>query len=248
MLSVLSVVKRIVRARLAKPGSPPASTQAMGGPPQTLSGARRSSTHSSAACPHPRPRGAPDQKASYIRASSSGSPTARENWKTADPVVQIGGAVVTVNHGHRLPGWRGDHIDARIGAGQRAIQRRHQKIDVPADILPVRADTLSVATMPVPASPSGGQNSAPGSRWPVGSSRPAPSGSGGRPPARQAKFGAARRPAAKHMLILHQVTRLAACPGRTALSHNRWGTCPMRPPPPAPCGRSAASAHTPQAW
>ena len=46
---------------------------------------------------------------------------------------------------------------------------------VPAETLPVRAATAFVATMPVPASPSGGAMSAPGLRTPVGSMRRAPS-------------------------------------------------------------------------
>ncbi len=49
------------------------------------------------------------------------------------------------------------------------------KIDVPALMLPVRGATAFVATMPVPASPSGGQTGMPGCSVPVGSSRAAPS-------------------------------------------------------------------------
>ena len=49
------------------------------------------------------------------------------------------------------------------------------KMLVPALTLPVRGATLFVATMPVPASPSGGQNGMPGCSVPVGSSRFAPS-------------------------------------------------------------------------
>ena len=50
------------------------------------------------------------------------------------------------------------------------------KMEVPADTLPVRADTLLVAVMPVPASPSGGQRGIPACRVPVGSRSFAPSG------------------------------------------------------------------------
>ncbi len=39
-----------------------------------------------------------------------------------------------------------------------------EKDDVPADTLPVRTLTALVATIPVPASPSGGQNGTPGFR------------------------------------------------------------------------------------
>jgi hypothetical protein len=48
------------------------------------------------------------------------------------------------------------------------------KMEVPADILPVRTDTLFVATIPVPASPSGGQRGTPAFNFPVGSSNCAP--------------------------------------------------------------------------
>ena len=47
---------------------------------------------------------------------------------------------------------------------------------VPAETLPVRGSTAWVATMPVPASPSGGAVIAPGCNVPVGSRRAAPSG------------------------------------------------------------------------
>ena len=46
---------------------------------------------------------------------------------------------------------------------------------VPTLTLPVRGDTAFVATMPVPASPSGGHSGMPGWSVPVGSSRAAPS-------------------------------------------------------------------------
>ena len=46
---------------------------------------------------------------------------------------------------------------------------------VPTDTLPVRLATELVATIPVPASPSGGQNGTPAFRAPVGSSSAAPS-------------------------------------------------------------------------
>ena len=46
--------------------------------------------------------------------------------------------------------------------------------DVPAETLPVRLATLLVATMPVPASPSGGQSGMPASSWPLTSSSFAP--------------------------------------------------------------------------
>ena len=45
---------------------------------------------------------------------------------------------------------------------------------VPAETLPVRGRTELVATMPVPASPSGGHSGTPGRSMPVGSSRAAP--------------------------------------------------------------------------
>ena len=45
---------------------------------------------------------------------------------------------------------------------------------VPALTLPVRTATLSVAAMPVPASPSGGQSGMPAPSVPVGSSSRAP--------------------------------------------------------------------------
>ena len=48
------------------------------------------------------------------------------------------------------------------------------KMLVPALTLPVRGATELVATMPVPASPSGGHSGAPGRSAPVGSSSPAP--------------------------------------------------------------------------
>ena len=47
--------------------------------------------------------------------------------------------------------------------------------EVPAEILPVRTATLFVATIPVPASPSGGQNGQPASSSPEGSKSAAPS-------------------------------------------------------------------------
>ena len=49
------------------------------------------------------------------------------------------------------------------------------KMEVPADTLPVRWVMLFVATMPVPASPSGGQSGIPAASRPVGSSSFAPS-------------------------------------------------------------------------
>ena len=49
------------------------------------------------------------------------------------------------------------------------------KMLVPALTLPVRGATELVATIPVPASPSGGHIGAPGRRAPVGSSSRAPS-------------------------------------------------------------------------
>ena len=49
------------------------------------------------------------------------------------------------------------------------------KMEVPAETLPVRTRTELVATMPVPASPSGGARTMPGCRVPVGSSSLAPS-------------------------------------------------------------------------
>src|SRR5699024_5251177 len=48
------------------------------------------------------------------------------------------------------------------------------KTDVPAETFPVRSATLFVATIPVPASPSGGHKGIPASNWPVGSSNFAP--------------------------------------------------------------------------
>ena len=42
------------------------------------------------------------------------------------------------------------------------------KTDVPAETLPVRSATLLVATMPVPASPSGGQSGIPACELPGG--------------------------------------------------------------------------------
>ena len=48
------------------------------------------------------------------------------------------------------------------------------KMDVPAETLPVRGATELVATIPVPASPSGGQSGMPGRSRPVGSSSAAP--------------------------------------------------------------------------
>ena len=48
------------------------------------------------------------------------------------------------------------------------------KMLVPALTLPVRCETELVATMPVPASPSGGQRGIPACRVPDGSSRAAP--------------------------------------------------------------------------
>ena len=50
-----------------------------------------------------------------------------------------------------------------------------EKNEVPAEMLLVRCATLFVATIPVPASPSGGQSGIPASRLPVGSSFFAPS-------------------------------------------------------------------------
>jgi hypothetical protein len=48
------------------------------------------------------------------------------------------------------------------------------KMLVPAETLPVRGATELVATIPVPASPSGGQSGTPGRSRPVGSSSAAP--------------------------------------------------------------------------
>ena len=48
------------------------------------------------------------------------------------------------------------------------------KVLVPADTLPVRGATALVAVMPVPASPSGGQNGMPGIRSPSSSKRRQP--------------------------------------------------------------------------
>ena len=48
------------------------------------------------------------------------------------------------------------------------------KAEVPAETLPVRGRTESVATIPVPVSPSGGRSGMPGRRAPVGSSGAAP--------------------------------------------------------------------------
>ena len=49
------------------------------------------------------------------------------------------------------------------------------KVLVPADTLPVRGATEFVAVMPVPASPSGGHNGIPASRFPLSSRKAAPS-------------------------------------------------------------------------
>ena len=49
-----------------------------------------------------------------------------------------------------------------------------EKIEVPAEILPVLCAILFVATIPVPASPSGGHIKAPGFNVPVGSRSEAP--------------------------------------------------------------------------
>ena len=49
------------------------------------------------------------------------------------------------------------------------------KMEVPADTFPVLGETLLVAAMPVPASPSGGQKGTPGRKAPVGSRSLAPS-------------------------------------------------------------------------
>ena len=49
------------------------------------------------------------------------------------------------------------------------------KTEVPAETLPVRSATLLVATIPVPASPSGGQSGMPACNSPLGSSNFAPS-------------------------------------------------------------------------
>ena len=51
-----------------------------------------------------------------------------------------------------------------------------EKEEVPAETLPVRCLTALVATIPVPASPSGGQTGMPAFRWPETSRRLAPSG------------------------------------------------------------------------
>ena len=50
-----------------------------------------------------------------------------------------------------------------------------EKEEVPADTLPVRCLTALVATIPVPASPSGGHIGIPACKWPEGSRRCAPS-------------------------------------------------------------------------
>ena len=49
------------------------------------------------------------------------------------------------------------------------------KMDVPADTFPVPTATELVATIPVPASPSGGQRGTPASRFPLSSINAAPS-------------------------------------------------------------------------
>ena len=48
------------------------------------------------------------------------------------------------------------------------------KIEVPTEIFPVRFAILFVATIPVPASPSGGQNGIPHSKFPLSSRSNAP--------------------------------------------------------------------------
>ena len=50
-----------------------------------------------------------------------------------------------------------------------------EKMEVPAEMFPVRTLTLLVAVMPVPASPSGGHMGTPGCRFPSGSRILAPS-------------------------------------------------------------------------
>ena len=54
---------------------------------------------------------------------------------------------------------RGDHVDflGALRAGGFSSTTM-EKMDVPAETLPVRSATLFVAAMPVPASPSGGHN------------------------------------------------------------------------------------------
>ncbi len=61
------------------------------------------------------------------------------------------------------------------------------KTEVPAETLPVRGRTALVATMPVPASPSGGQNGMPAASLPVGIEQPCPLGGElpGRPAGRE---------------------------------------------------------------
>ena len=112
------------------------------------------------------------------------------------------------------------------------------KMLVPALTLPVRGATEFVATMPVPASPSGGQNATPGCSAPDGSSRAAPSA---RQLARPAGPPAAPRAAGRRGAVRARGRRRArrtprAARRRSRSSRSRSGTCPRRRRRRAPCG------------
>ena len=87
----------------------------------------------------------------------------REPAEQARPGGELARAVVAVHHRDRVAGRRRDEVDLVV---QRCCSGRSSttiaKMLVPALTLPVRGVTEQVATMPVPASPSGGHSTAPG--------------------------------------------------------------------------------------
>ena len=130
-----------------------------------------------------------------------------------------------------------DHVDFRVDLGKRLFQHDHGKnTRAGADTLPVRGATLFVAAMPVPASPSGGQNGTPGCKTPVGSSSCAPSG-GQR--ARVLTGGAA--PVGSSSRKVHGIAppcrhlrrRCPACRRRTSPVALSMGNMPLASPTPS---------------
>ena len=105
------------------------------------------------------------------RARGRGEPA-----EQAGPGGEFARAVVAVHHRDRVAGGRRDEVELVVhAAASGRSSTTIAKMLVPALTLPVRGATAFVATMPVPASPSGGQSGMPGRSAPDGSSSAAPS-------------------------------------------------------------------------
>lgn len=120
--------------------------------------------------------GCVEEDAEDVIASHVERQLAREVGEYTGPGIEFVRAIVGMNHGDFAPS--GVHTTSTFGSALRHTSSRTvmAKTLVPTLTLAVRGRTLFVATIPVPASPSGGHTSAPGSKPPEGSSSRVPAG------------------------------------------------------------------------